>query len=214
MTRAIDKTSVGVSSAHDDEPAALEHDLATELVRKVRALEHTLVDAPPRSVREPALLPALDVVAVASDRRDDDELLRDPPCLGQKPLTFFVLEVAVEVTREDAIERPVFERERERVPLLEPRSRSLRPRQFEHASARIQPDDVATKMSRKEARAAGDIEGARGSKTPNDALEQAKLVFPAWALAVCVQALAQPPVVVLRRAPVVVRLHTFVEYAR
>ena len=32
--------------------------------------------------------------------------------------------------------------------------------------------------------------------------------------AVCVQPPAQPPVVVLRRAPVVVRLHTFVEYAR
>jgi hypothetical protein len=29
-----------------------------------------------------------------------------------------------------------------------------------------------------------------------------------------VQALSQPPVVVLGRAPVVVRLHTFVEYAR
>src|SRR6266700_261826 len=212
--RAIGRTNVGASSPHDDEPAALEHDLAAELVLEVRSIEHTFVDAPSRSVLEPALLPALGVVAVASGGRNYDELLRDTPCLDKKPLTFLVLEVAVEVTREDAVELTVFERESKRVPLLEPRGRSLLARQLEHALARIDPDDVAAKMPGQEARTAGDVQRVRGRKTPDQALEQAKLAFPARPLAVGVQALAQPPVVVLGRAPVVVRLHTFVEYGR
>src|SRR5207249_2947831 len=97
---------------------------------------------------------------------------------------------------------------------LEPRSRSLGARYFEHALARVEPDDVAAKVPGQEARAASKVERAHGRKISDHALEQAKLVFPTGPLAVCVQALAQPPVVVLGRAPVVVRLHTFVEYAR
>jgi hypothetical protein len=44
-------------------------------------------------------------------------------------------------------------------------------------------------------------------RTGDDAGERVELVVPARPLAIRIEALTEPPVVVLERAPVVVRLH-------
>src|SRR5439155_11191849 len=176
------------------------------------SFEHTLVDVPARAIVEAPLLPTLRGVPVSSDRGDHDELGCDAPRFGQKALALLVLEVTVEVTREDAVERPVFEREGERVSMLETRRRNLAARDLEHALAGVEADDVSAEVPGQKARTARDVQRPYGRKLSNHALESSKLVFPAGPHVVSVQPLTQPPVVVLERAPVVVRLATFVEH--
>ena len=74
---------------------------------------------------------------------DDHELRCDPPCLRQEPQPVPLLEVAVEVTREDAVERPVREWKRERVSLDERCGRYLLARDVEHCATPVDADDLA-----------------------------------------------------------------------
>src|SRR5262249_32595334 len=135
--RSTDTTSGGGSRAHDDEPATcVEHLAAAELRREGVRLEHALVDGPARAVVEDPLLPAFGLlVALPPDAPDDDELGCDATGFGAEPLTFGLLEVAVEVGREDAVEGVVRERKLERVALHEGRVRRLLARDCEHRVA-------------------------------------------------------------------------------
>ncbi len=115
--------------------------------------------------------------------------------------------MAVEVAREDAVEAAVSERQLERLPRDEACVRRLLPCDVEHARAGVETDDVAAQMPRQEAGAASDVERPQRRQLCDDALENAELFVPAGAVAVRIQTFAQPPVVVLRRAAIVVRLH-------
>ena len=75
------------------------------------------------------------------------------------------------------------------------------------ALARIQTDGVAAEVARQETCAAGGVERAHGRERRDTAIQRSELVAPARSVAVGVETLAEPPVVVLGCAPVVVGLH-------
>src|SRR5262245_8909069 len=117
----------------------------------------------------------------------------------------------VEVARKDAVERGVLERQLERVALDEPRARNLLARDREHSLALVERDDVAAQVAREETRPAGDVERALRRQRPDQLRKHFDLVVPTRSLAVGEAAAAEPPVVVLERTPVVVRLHRFTQ---
>jgi len=197
-----------VSRANDDEVPALVEDIASsELLDELASREVALVDGPDGTVLEDALLAANRFDSVASHRRDDNELGGDAPRLGEETRPLLLLEMTVEVAREDAVERAGFERESERISLHEPDVRRLRPRHAKHACTLVEPDDVTAQMAREEAGAAGDVERARGWERGDDLSQHIELVLPARSIALRVQTFAEPPVVVLRCATIVVGLH-------
>src|SRR5512132_376390 len=137
----------GASRADDDEPAALvQHLAAAELGREPLAGEDALEHRPARAVPEHALFVARRLGARLMPRADHHELGRNPPRLGEKALTLVLLEMAVEVAREDAVERPVLERELERVAVNELRARGLLAGDREHPLALVESDDVAAQV--------------------------------------------------------------------
>ena len=79
-------------------------DSPTELSRQLVRDEDALEDFPPRAVLEHALVPARGLLALAQDRPDDDELERDATGLVQETLPLGLLEVALELAREQAVE--------------------------------------------------------------------------------------------------------------
>src|SRR5439155_18060096 len=85
---------------------------------------------------------------------------------------------------------------------------------LEHRFALVETDDLAAKVPRQEARAAGDVERARRRERGDDLLEARDVLVPARSVAIGVEAGPEIDVVVLGRAAVVVRLHRLVEYAR
>src|SRR5438067_13495506 len=105
-----DTTSAGGSSANDDEPAPLEDDLSAELAREVCAFEHPLVDRPARAVLQQPVVPALGRVVRTPNGCDDHELGRDALRFGDKTLAVSFFQMAIEVTREDAVECAILER--------------------------------------------------------------------------------------------------------
>src|SRR5262249_57185073 len=92
----------------------------------------------------------------------DHELRCDALGLREEPRALALLEVAVEVAREDALELTVGERQRERVAVDELRARCLPACDGEHSLALIEPDDVAAQMSGEEAGSARHVERSRG----------------------------------------------------
>jgi hypothetical protein len=120
-----------------------------------------------------------------------------------------LLEMAVEVTREDPVERVVVKRQIERVALHEARVWRLRSRDTEHALARIERNHVSAQVPSQEAGATGYVEGRASGKSRNRLFQTAALLVPARPYAARVEAAAEPPVVVFLCTPVVVRLHRF-----
>src|SRR5919204_5187874 len=97
-----------------DEPAAGEDGLATaELYSELLGLEIPLVHLPARAVLEQPLLPFLPRKLLPPSGVEDDELRRHAPRLGEETAAFLLVQMAVEVTREEAIERAVVERQLE-----------------------------------------------------------------------------------------------------
>ena len=137
---------------------------------------------------------------------DDDELRRYAPRLGEELQPLVVLEMAVEVAREDALEPVVLERQGEGVALEERRLGVAPPREAEHLVAVVDTDDLAPQAAGDEAGAAGDIQ-----RPPWwERLERGHQLFPLLGPAGRhrgVEALTEPPVVVLGRPAVVVLLH-------
>src|SRR5581483_2295462 len=169
--------------------------------------EPTLVDLPGRAVVEDTLGHLLVDLARGTRRVDDDELVRDPRCLLEEPLAVRALQVAVEVTGEEAAEAAVVERESEGVALDERRLRRLLRSLVEHAAALVEPDDLAREMTRQEAGAARDVERAKGREDLDRRDQLIDLLLPARAISVGEAARAPIPVVVLGSACVVVLLH-------
>ena len=101
----------------------------------------------------------------------------------------------------------VRKRQRECITLHELAQRESTARFGEHACALIEPDDVAGEVLREEAGAARDVERARGWEGRDRGERLVELRLPARPLA----CRADPPVVVVRRAQVVVLLHPLVE---
>jgi glutamate formiminotransferase / 5-formyltetrahydrofolate cyclo-ligase len=180
---------------------------AAEFGCELVAGEDAFVDRPSRAVFQHAFLPALERVARTGDRRHDDELACDPASLGEEARALGLLEVAVEVAGEHAVELAVLERQRESVTGDEPRGGHLLARDVEHPLALVEADDVAAEMARQEAGAAGDIERSCGWEPGDQLGEDGDLVVPSGADAIGVETPPEPPVVVLVRAPIVVRLH-------
>src|SRR5262249_7924426 len=120
--------SRGRSGLHQDEPVAgVEHTAVAELLRQRRRLEDRLRDLPPRPPVQDPLLLAGRLLALVETAAQEDELAGDAARLGEEPHPLGLLEVAVEVAREQAVEGAVGERERERVALDERRRRRLPP---------------------------------------------------------------------------------------
>ena len=84
---------------------------------------------------------------------------------------------------------------------------NLLARDGEHALALVEANDLAKQVSRQKAGTARDVECPRGGQGGNHPSENLELLFPARPVAVGVEALAEPPVVVLGCPPVVVGLH-------
>src|SRR5262249_18322129 len=116
-TRASGTRSVGASRGDEDEPAALVHDATVaELGAQLGCVEAALEDLPAGAVPEHPLLPASLRVAGPGPAPEDEQPRCHAPRLREEADPFRLLEVAVEVAREDAVEGAVREGERERVP--------------------------------------------------------------------------------------------------
>src|SRR5512132_2627629 len=127
--------------------------LPRQLLRNEDALEHL----PARAVLQHALVPAGGFFPLAQDGSHDDELARDASHLREEAKAVLVLEVAVEVAREDTFERSVGKGQGERVALDEIDMRRLRAGSLEHRRALIQADDLAAQMASEETRSTGDV---------------------------------------------------------
>jgi glutamate formiminotransferase len=115
--------------------------------------------------------------------------------------------MAVEVPREDALERTVVERKPQRVALDERRLRHLVLGHSEHALALVEPGHLPRQMLRQVAGAAGDVECPPGRECREGLEEPVTLGLPLRANTVGELAPAEVPVVVLGCAAVVVLLH-------
>ena len=109
--------------------------------------------------------------------------------------------------REDPVEAAVLERKLERVALDEGRLRRLATGLVDHRRALVEADDLAGKVAGEEARPARDVEGARGRQGGERPRQRLDLFLPARPVALGEAAGAEPPVVVLAGAAVVVGLH-------
>src|SRR5207253_2879423 len=89
--------------------------------------------------------------------------------------SFRRLQVPVEVPREDALERPVRERQCEGVTLHVGRFRCLLARDFDHRWTLVESDDLPRQMPGQEAGSAGDVERACGWQLCDRGLEQLEL---------------------------------------
>ena len=140
-------------------------------------------------------------------RSDEDQLRRDAAGLGEKAPPLPILEMAVEVAREDAVERSVLEGKSKGVAADEARPRRLFARLGKHPLALVEADDLAAQMTGQEAGPTGDVERSHRREISDQRLQELALLLPAGAVAIGVEAPSHPPVVVLGRAPVVVQLH-------
>ena len=190
------------------EPAAREEDLAVaELGRELFRTEEALVDLPARAVVQHPLLPLDGLDVLAEGGVDDDELGSDAAGLGEKRDPLVLLEMTVEVAREDAAERTVRKGKRKRVALDEAGSRDPPRGDLQHRGALIEARDLPRQVARQVSRAAGDVERGHRLERAEDAEQRLPLALPAGPVALLEEAGADPPVVVLLRARLVVGLH-------
>src|SRR6185295_2924457 len=207
-TESSGTNACGRSRLNGDEPTAREQDLAVaELGGELLRLEEALVDLPARAVVQDSLLPFDRLDVLAERGVDDHELGRDPTRLGEKGDAVVLLEMAVEVAREDAFKRPVGEGERKRVALDEPGSRNPGRGDLQHRRALVKGGDPAGEVSRQVAGATGDIERRHRPERGERQEQRLPLALPTRPVALLEEAGSDPPVVVLLRPRLVVRLH-------
>src|SRR5262249_25022842 len=136
-------TGTASRGAHDHEPAARVQHVAAELRGKSIRVEHALEDGPRRPVLERPVLPALPRLVVSSrPAAEHNELRRDAARLREELHALLLDEVAVEVAREDALERAVRERQRKRVALHELAVGESVACLVEHGCALVEPDHL------------------------------------------------------------------------
>ncbi len=179
---------------------------ASKLGDQRLGIEEPLEDSPAGSVLQSPLLPLSSLDPSVQGGVDDDELRCDATGLREELPALAFLEMPVEVAREDAFEPAILERERECVSPYERRPRVSSCRHSQHRLAVVESDDLAAKPSRDESCAARDVE-----RPPRrEALERGHQLVPLLRPAGGhrrVQALSEPPVVVLGCPTVVVLLH-------
>jgi hypothetical protein len=160
-----------------------------------------------RAVAEPALDPRLVRLAGAARRVDDHQLGRDAARLGQEQRAPVLAQMAVEVAGEEALERAVGKRQRRHVRAHELGARAALGGDLEHPFALIEQRARTVQVAAEEAGPARDVERPRGRQLGDEPLKRHELRLPAGPLALRERAGAEVPVVVLRGAAVVVRLH-------
>ena len=163
------------------------------------------------AVVQDALLPLLRVDALADCGVDHDQLAGDPPRFLQEAIPLIGEEVAVEVAREHPVELAVAERQRHRVALDDPGAGHPCRGNLDHGRALIEPDDLAAQVLGQIAGAAGDVEHATWRQAAHHLAHLLDLLMPARPVELGVQPAAEPPVVVLAGARVVVRAHALVD---
>ena len=77
----------------------------------------------------------------------------------------------------------------------------------QHAFAGVESDDLSEQMTCQKSGSAGDVECAKRRKSRHELFEPSPVLVPAGPLAIGVQPVSEPPVVVLGGAPIVVGLH-------
>ena len=117
------------------------------------------------------------------------------------------------MAREDAVELSVRKGQRNGIAIDQSRAGNASRGDLEHPGALVERDDLAAQVAREEARAACDVQDASRRQCPHRVDHLLDLVVPAGAVARGVHARAEPPVVVLGRAEVVVRTHLLVHHA-
>src|SRR5205085_345582 len=150
---------------------------------------------------------------VAERGVDHDQFARNATRLAEKALAIVFLEVPVEEARQRTLEGGIREGKLERVSLDEPALWNLSPRELEHRCALVEPGDLAAKMLSEKTGSAGHVERPRGWQRLECAGESSGLLVPG-PMAGRKQPRPAPPVVVLGRPPLVVGLHTVLDYAR
>ena len=115
--------------------------------------------------------------------------------------------MAVEVAAKHAVEGPVAERQRQRLRVHDLRTRAALASDLAHRRALVQRRHVPVQVPGQEPRAARHVERAHRRQLGDQALQAHQLGLPARALAAREQPAAEVPVVVLRGALFVVRLH-------
>jgi hypothetical protein len=119
--------------------------------------------------------------------------------------------MSVEMAREDAAERAISEWKREAVAEDELGVGRLRGGDLEHARALVEARDLAREVTDEEACSAGDVERSGRGQRLKRSSKSRELLVPAWAVPFREAPGAEPPVVVLVRAGLVVRLHGSLE---
>lgn len=195
-----------MSGDHHEVAAFVQH-AAAELGGELLGDEHALEDLPARAVVQHAFIPALGLFIGLTATADDHELGREAARLGDEARAVVLFEVAVEVAREEPIERAVLERQVERVALDERRAGHLLPSHIEHGAALIEAGHVAAQTARHEPGAAGNVECSLRRQAGDPSFERRALLVPAGPVFGGIEIATEPPVVVLARARVVVGLH-------
>ncbi len=149
------------------------------------------------------------LAVLAPNRVDDDQLTPDAARLGEEARSVVLLQVPVEVAREDALERSVGERKLQCVASHERRLRDPLGDDLEHPWALVERSDVSSEVPRQKTSAAGDVERPARSKRRDGALQLPHVVVPVAAVESVEAAEPEVPLVVLGRTSVVVRLHDF-----
>src|SRR5262249_35113736 len=149
------------SRLDDDEPGSGEdRSAAAELRGEIVRIEVALEDLPPRAAEQQSLLPLLGFDTCSPRRVEHDQLRRHPPGLDKKARAFLVVEMAVEMTCENAFEGPVLERQLQRVaddvfvgsvPLAS---------HLDHVRALVERDDRSGEKAREIAATGRDIESS------------------------------------------------------
>jgi hypothetical protein len=166
--------------------------------------EVALVDAPARAVIQHPLLDFFVDLHVQARGVDHHELRSHSARFCEEAFALARLEVTVEVSGKDPVERAVIERERQCVPLHDGH---VSARELQHPWALVESNDVPAQMPRQEAGAAGDVERSGRRQRGENVHESRELLRPARPLSIREESDAQVPLVVLGRPRVVVRLH-------
>ena len=112
---------------------------------------------------------------------------------------------------EDAVELAVGKRQRDGVALDDPRAGQPCRGDLDHRRALVEPDDLAAQVLGQKAGAAGDVEHATWRQAAHHLAHLLDLLVPARPVELGVEPAAEPPVVVLAGARVVVRAHALVD---
>jgi Transposase DDE domain len=163
------------TNRHEEPPDEQHLAIPGQLRQQPISGEVALVDRVPRTVPQPALLPAVTLHALVGGGVDHDQLGRDPARLGQERHPLDLDQMAVEVTGNQPVEGRVAERQGGDHGPHRLRGRDSAPGNLEHALALVQCHHVAAEVPGKQAGPAGHVKHATGRQPRQDAAECGQL---------------------------------------